>query len=133
MSEVLSSPHEVTRALRASLTSIRSSAFGAFKVTRALRVAYVNKEFGVRRSAPDCDRVATLTELSILTEILIKLKLTCRSGRHGRLIGMFPTRGHEGTPRIAYVDEAFGVRRLIRSVECSRMRSRGHSAHRLRR
>ena len=32
-----------------SVTSIRSSAFGAFKVTRALRVAYVDMEFGVRR------------------------------------------------------------------------------------
>ena len=32
----------------AEVTSIRSSAFGAFEVTRALRIAYVDKEFGVR-------------------------------------------------------------------------------------
>ena len=41
----------------AEVTSIRTSAFGAFKVTRALHVAYVDMDFGVRRSAPDSDRV----------------------------------------------------------------------------
>ena len=33
----------------AEVTSIRTSAFGAFKVTRALRAAYVDMAFGVRR------------------------------------------------------------------------------------
>ena len=68
-----------------SVTSIRSSAFGAFKVTRALRVAYVDMEFGVRRPMSDHVRTPMASEIGSFEHprfLGLELATTTRHSTH---------------------------------------------------